>query len=40
MITGWVQENNMNVIDYHYFDNATGVEVEGWYKIGEKWYYF
>ena len=40
MITGWVQENNMNVIDYHYFNPTTGEEVEGWFKIDEKWYYF
>ena len=40
MVTGWIQENNNNVVDYHYFDLATGEEVEGWLHINDKWYYF
>ena len=39
MVTGWIQINNDGVLDYYYFAD-NGAMLDGWNKIGDKWFYF
>lgn len=37
MVTGWYKNKNQK---WYYHDPNTGAAVDGWQKIGGKWYYF
>ena len=40
MVVGWVQRNDLGVINYLYFDENNGAMIKSWKQINKDWYYF